>query len=188
MAILPIIIEPDPRLGGVSPRLRQVSEPVEEVTDELRALAEDMFETVRDADGVGLAAPQVGILKRMVVIHIPADHEEEGSPEQRLVLINPQIVKAGGRETLIEGCLSFPDLVGEVERYSWTIVKATDLDGKSQRFRTRGLLARAVQHEIDHLDGILFFDRMEDINELFYLDDLVEEELEAAEESGSVTA
>lgn len=187
MAILPIVIEPDPRLSQLSPRLRQVSEPVDEITDDIRELAADMFETMKDADGVGLAAPQVGVLKRLVVIHIPEDHEEEGSPEQRLTLINPQIVKAGGRETLIEGCLSFPELAGEVERYSWVIVKATDIDGSSMRFRARGLLARAVQHEIDHLDGVLFFDRMDNIADLFYLDDLAEEEV-AAEESGSVTA
>lgn len=188
MAILPIIIEPDPRLGGISPALRQVSEPIDEITAEVRQLAEDMFETMKDAEGVGLAAPQVGVLQRLVVIHIPEGHEDEDSPERHYTLINPQIVKAGGRETLIEGCLSFPELAGEVERYSWVIVKATDPDGKSMRFRAKGLLARAVQHEIDHLDGILFFDRMENINELFYLDDLVEEEIPAVQESGSVTA
>lgn len=188
MAILPIVVEPDPRLGPVGPRLRQVSEPVDEITDEIRQLAADMHETVRDADGIGLAAPQVGVLKRLVVIYVPEGHEEEGSPEREYTLVNPQIVKAGGRDSLVEGCLSFPDLVGEVERYSWAIVKATDIDGKNLRFRARGLLARAIQHEIDHLDGILFFDRMDNINELFYLDELDEEEMAVAEESGSVTA
>lgn len=168
MAHLKVITEPDPRYASPSDRLRQKSEPVTSFDESLRKLAADMHETMAEEHGVGLAAPQVGILKRMVVIHIPEDYGEEGDPEQTLTLVNPEILKAGGRELDFEGCLSFPDLIGEVPRYGWVNVRAQDEYGKSRRFKARGILARVIQHEIDHLDGVLFFDRMDDWSTLGY--------------------
>ena len=168
MARLKVITEPDPRYATISPRLRQQSEPVTSFDDGLRKLTEDMHETMDLEHGVGLAAPQVGILQRVIVIHVPEDYGEEGQPEQRLSLVNPEIIKAGGSELDFEGCLSFPDLTGEVPRYKWVNVRAQDVTGKPMRFKARGILARILQHEIDHLDGILFFDRMEDWSTLGY--------------------
>lgn len=168
MALLNIVIEPDPRYGEVSRRLRQKSAPVDVIDDSVRQLAADLFETMHDANGVGLAAPQVGILKRMAVIHVPAGYDEDEDEEVNLVLINPEVVRAGGQTVGPEGCLSFPDLVGEVSRYTTVTVKARGLDGKSYKVKARGVLAVALQHEIDHLDGILFFDRMPDYSGLYY--------------------
>jgi peptide deformylase len=160
MAHLRVITEPDPRYATPSDRLRQKSEPVTSFDDALRKLAADMHETMAEEHGVGLAAPQVGILKRMVVIHIPEDYGEEGDPEQTLTLVNPEILKAGGREMDYEGCLSFPDLIGEVPRYAWVNVRTQDEHGQSRRFKARGILARVIQHEIDHLDGVLFLQHL----------------------------
>lgn len=189
MATLPIIIEPDPRYNKISNRLRQPSEPVEEITDDIRELVEAMRETMMDAVGVGLAAPQVGVYQRIVTIYVPEDYQEEGSPEMHFTLINPEIVKAGGRQSDLEGCLSFPDLVGEVDRYGWVIVKYLDLDGNKQRMRAKGTLAQIFQHEIDHLDGVLFFDRMDSVGDVFHIDELRREsaEEEEAEAEAAVT-
>jgi peptide deformylase len=168
MALLKVITEPDPRVSKGSGRLREVSKPVTSFDARLRQLAIDMHETMAEENGVGLAAPQVGILERMVVIHVPEGYGDEDQEEQTLTLVNPEIVKAGGRDYDYEGCLSFPDLIGEVPRYTWVNVKAQDETGKALRFRARGILARIIQHEIDHLDGVLFFDRMEDWSTLGY--------------------
>ena len=168
MARLKVITEPDPRYATPSDRLRQKSQPASGVDDSLRKLAADMHETMAEERGVGLAAPQVGILTRLVVIHVPEDYDEEGDPEQTLTLINPEIIKAGGNEYDFEGCLSFPDMIGEVPRYKWVNVRALDETGKARRFKARGILARIIQHEIDHLDGVLFFDRMDDWSTLGY--------------------
>jgi peptide deformylase len=168
MAKLKIITEPDPRYGKVSQRLRQKSARIEAVDDDVKQLASDMFDAMLRANGVGLAGPQVGVLRRLVVIQVPEGYEHEDDPELNLVLINPEIVKAGGKDIGPEGCLSFPDLVGDVQRYATVVVKAGDLDGNELRIKARGMLARALQHEIDHLDGILFFDRMEDFSSLRY--------------------
>lgn len=168
MTRLNVITEPDPRISKPSPKLRQKSTPVTSVDRAIRKLVDDMHETMLAENGVGLAAPQIGILKRVVVIHVPEDYEEEGSPEQTLTLINPEVIKAGGNELDFEGCLSFPDLTGEVSRYRWVNVRALDADGKPLRFKARGILARIIQHEIDHLDGVLFFDRMDDWSTLGY--------------------
>ena len=182
MAILELVIEPDPRYNRISDRLRQKSEPVSEVTPELQQLARDMHETMLAEAGVGLAAPQIGRNIRLVVIHLPKGYQDEIDEEVNLTLFDPEIVKAGGRETDYEGCLSFPDLVGPVERYSWVIVKGQDEDGKKVRFRAKGILARVLQHEIDHLDGVLFFDRMDSLGLLFY-----PHEVEAGEEEAEET-
>lgn len=176
MARLKVITEPDPRYARGSDRLRQISEPVTSFDEALRKLAASMHETMAEERGVGLAAPQVGIVKRMVVIHIPAGYHEEDQPEETLTLVNPEILKAGGRDYDYEGCLSFPDLIGEVPRYGWVNVRAQDETGKALRFRARGILARVVQHEIDHLDGVLFFDRMDDWTTLGYVPDSEEAE------------
>jgi len=149
--------------------------PIKNFTPALRALAADMFETMHAANGVGLAAPQIGITQRMTVIWIPAEVEErpDGStvelePEQNYVLINPEVVKISDKEEFgQEGCLSLPGRYGDVPRAAWVTVDYQDLDGKRQRIRKAGgLLGRALQHEIDHLDGVLFTERMRDLSTL----------------------
>ncbi|MDQ3548581.1 MAG: peptide deformylase [Chloroflexota bacterium] len=168
MPALKIIIEPDPRHGTISQRLRKKSLPVETIDDGVRSLARDMFATLMDASGVGLAAPQVGIYKRLIVVYLPAGYDNEDDPEISLALVNPEIQRAGGRNVEAEGCLSFPDLYGDVQRYANVTVRTQDIDGNTLKIKARGLLARVLQHEIDHLDGILYFDRMEDYSSLRY--------------------
>ena len=140
MALLPILSFPDPRL-------RTIAKPVEEVTDEIRQLAADMLETMYASNGVGLAAVQVGILKRVVVIDIG-----EGPME----LVNPEITMEEGEQQESEGCLSLPGKYGITSRPKKVQVKAQDRNGKWQVFTGEDLKARAFCHEIDHLDGILF--------------------------------
>jgi peptide deformylase len=140
------------------PVLRKPAADVEVFDEALEALVQDMFETMYHAEGVGLAAPQIGISRRVLVADVRA--REESQPG-RIALVNPQVLRFGeelDRET--EGCLSMPGLEEVVER-SWTIeVKALNLEGKPVHFEADGLLARCLQHEIDHLDGILFLDRV----------------------------
>lgn len=142
MAILPIQL-----LG--QPVLRERAEPVTEFDEELRALIDDMYETMDAALGAGLAANQIGLARRVAVI----DAEEE-----RFVMVNPRIVEAGGKVRSEEGCLSIPELYGEVERSERIVLEAQDALGATFRKELEGLPARAVQHEIDHLDGVLFID------------------------------
>ena len=144
MALLPLHL-----LG--SPVLRQRSDEVEKVDDEVRALVESMFETMDAAKGVGLAANQIGIARRIAVI------DADG---QRIALINPRIVSAEGRATAEEGCLSIPDMYADVTRPERVVLEALDAEGRPYRLEVDALAARAVQHEIDHLDGILFFDHL----------------------------
>jgi peptide deformylase len=134
-----------------SPVLREASKPVAVVDDEVRQFIGDLFETMHAARGVGLAANQVGVARRVAVVE--ADME-------RLVLVNPRIVEASGDETAEEGCLSIPDIYGDVTRPDRVVVEALDENGASYRRELTGLPARAVQHEIDHLDGILFLDHL----------------------------
>ena len=134
-----------------SPVLRDQSREVTAVDDEVRRLVADLFETMYAARGIGLAANQVGVARRVAVVH---------ADEERLVLVNPQIVEASGRETGEEGCLSIPDLVGDVTRAERIVLEALDQHGTPYRRELSGLPARAVQHEIDHLDGILFLDHL----------------------------
>ncbi len=155
MAILDIVLEGDPRLRQKATKIRQVD-------DSLRKLAQDMHETMLDAPGVGLAAPQVGVPRRLIVVHVPEGYEEEDDPGLTLTLVNPEIVKAQGRELGLEGCLSIPGWVGEVPRFDAITVKALNLDNRDVRIKVQGYAARVLQHEIDHLDGILFVDRVED--------------------------
>ena len=144
MPILPIHL-----LG--SPVLREASAPVAEVTEEVRRLVDDMFETMDAAEGVGLAANQVGLALRVAVV------DAEGS---RFAMINPVIREASGKESEEEGCLSIPDVYAEVTRPERVVLEAVGRDGLPIRIEAGGLLARAIQHEIDHLDGILFLDRL----------------------------
>jgi peptide deformylase len=144
----------------------------------LRQLVDDMIETMRDSGGVGLAAPQVGILRRLIVIEQPAEMEEledgtlrELNPSQLFVMVNPEIIKTS-EETfgVQEGCLSLPGRYGEALRYTWVTVKYQDVDGKEHRLRhseaTPYHVGHIVQHEIDHLDGVLFTERLTDISTL----------------------
>ncbi len=143
--------------------LRKKSREVEEVDDKIRELLKDMDETMHAANGVGLSAVQVGILKRVVVIDVDYD----GRPS--LKLINPVIVKSKGSEECQEGCLSFPNKFAKVIRPTEVTVKALNENGKEITIKGKGLLAEALCHEIDHLDGILFIDRMEE-GTLEYID------------------
>lgn len=141
------------RLLG-DPVLREKCEPVEAVDDEVRALIEDLQETMYDADGIGLAAPQVGVALRVFVYDV---REEEHRPG---ILINPRIVASSGSVRESEGCLSIPDLTEVVERHERVVVEGLDADGQPVRLEADGLLSRCLQHESDHLDGVLFFDRI----------------------------
>jgi peptide deformylase len=155
MALLPIIETPDPIL-------RQISRPIEEVTDELRALIDDMFETMYAAPGIGLAAIQVGVPKRLLVIDLQEPEEEGGEPvRDPLVFINPEIVQASDTlQIYSEGCLSVPDMYAEVERPDRITARWLDRDGKAHEEELDGLLAICLQHEMDHLEGILFIDHL----------------------------
>lgn len=138
-----------------SPVLRQRAQPVSPADPEIRQLVDDLFETMRAAKGVGLAANQVGVAQRVAVVDVG---EESGPP---LVLVNPRIVEIGDEsETAEEGCLSIPDIFSDVDRAHTIVLEALDRDGQPYRITVSGFKARAVQHEIDHLDGILFLDRL----------------------------
>ncbi len=153
MALLPIITAPDPRL-------KTISTPVAEITDEVREQIADMFETMYDAPGIGLAAIQVGIQKRMLVVDVIGKNSSEGEP-QPIAIINPEITWVSDDDaTYEEGCLSVPQHYADVVRPAEITVKYQDLDGETQELTADGLLATCIQHEIDHLDGILFVDHI----------------------------
>ncbi len=135
--------------------LSKVSKPIEVIDEKIKELAKDMMETMHKYDGLGLAGPQVGILKRIIVI----DLYEEG---MQFTLINPVIVKTKGEQLVDEGCLSFPNKFGKVKRPREVVVEALDIDGKKVRLEGRDLLAQALCHEIDHLNGNLFIDKVEE--------------------------
>jgi peptide deformylase len=134
------------------PILQQPTEKVVEFNDELRALAEDMFESMYKAVGIGLAAPQIGVSKRITVI----DLSNQKNPEEKLVLVNPEIIHREGKQNEEEGCLSLPDIRDKVSRAAKVKIRAQNLEGNWFEMEGTELLARAFQHEIDHLDGILF--------------------------------
>lgn len=144
-------------------RLQQKSLYVEKVDDEILDLIEDMFETMYKANGVGLAAVQIGILKRLIVISVPDfDNEEEEKPDFKLALINPEIIwHSEDKEILEEGCLSFPEIRDDVARYKNIKVKYVDTNGEEQILEANGYIAKVLQHEIDHTNGITFIDRLE---------------------------
>lgn len=149
MAVREILVYPDPRL-------REMAEPVAVVDDEIRTLVEDMAETMYAAPGVGLAANQIGVLKRVFVIDI-ADEEE---PSNLMVFINPEIIDTTGTQTYQEGCLSFPGGSEEIKRAERVRVRALDVNGKAFELEAEGLLAVAIQHENDHLNGVLMIDKL----------------------------
>lgn len=145
-------------------RLRRKSKPIRKFDANLRRLADDMVETMRESHGVGLAAPQIGLNERLIVVEMPEENFEEDPQAGRLyVIVNPEIVRArGDKEAGDEGCLSIPGYIGEVERYPQVTIKGQDVFGKPIRVKTFDYLARIFQHEIDHLDGVLFIDHIED--------------------------
>ncbi|WP_170342688.1 peptide deformylase [Ruegeria arenilitoris] len=144
-----ILIHPDPRL-------KKVCAPVDDLSDELRTLADDMLETMYDAPGIGLAAPQIGVLERLIVLDCV---KEEGATPRPLVMFNPEIISASDETSVYEeGCLSIPDQFAEVTRPAEVEVVWMDQNGKAQRETFDGLWATCVQHEIDHLNGKLFID------------------------------
>ena len=150
MALLPILTAPDPRL-------KKKSLPVAAVDAEVRQLMDDMLETMYAAPGIGLAAPQVGALKRVIVLDIDREETKSGP----LFMANPEIVEASDEDVIYEeGCLSVPDHYSDVARPEKVRVRYLDRDGKQQELACEGLLATCVQHEIDHLDGILFIDHI----------------------------
>jgi peptide deformylase len=138
------------------PVLSQPGEPVTEFNAELAKLAEDMFETMYAAQGIGLAAPQVAVSRRLTVIDLSMGKD----PDQKIILVNPEVILREGRQYEEEGCLSFPEIREKVVRAAQVRVRAQDLNGKWFEMDGEELLARAFQHEIDHLDGMLFIFRM----------------------------
>ncbi|MFG1358619.1 peptide deformylase [Xanthobacter pseudotagetidis] len=150
MSIRPILILPEPKL-------RAISKPIEKIDGEVRKLVEDMFETMYDAPGIGLAAIQVGVERRVVTI----DTAREGEDKKPIALINPEIVAASDELSVYsEGCLSIPEYYEEVERPARVAIRFMDLEGKLREMEADGLFATCVQHEIDHLNGVLFIDHL----------------------------
>jgi peptide deformylase len=149
------------------PRLKEVSEPLCGVDDDLRKLAEEMIQVMYDEPGIGLAAPQVGHAIRMVVID--TDWSDEGKEKNPAVIINPEILERDGKIAWEEGCLSVPDFTAEVERSEHIVVQYEDLDGKQVTEDVTGLRAVCFQHEIDHLDGVLFIDRISRLRRSLYV-------------------
>ena len=165
MAALEIVTVPDPILSVKARSIPKVSRRV-------RRLACDMLETMVAASGVGLAAPQVGVRKRVIVVDVGEDP---------IVLVNPEIAAAEEEQVGLEGCLSVPDLVGEVRRAAWVVVNGLNLQGRPVTVEGKALLARVLQHEVDHLDGILFIARLTDPTRLWRVS-----ELSAAAEKAAV--
>jgi peptide deformylase len=147
MALLPIVHFPDPRL-------KTMAEPITHIDATIKKLAEDMYETMYHERGVGLAANQVGILQRIFVMDVSDNRN------QRICAINPEIISREGLYTEYEGCLSFPGAYDKIERASKLRFKALDIDGNPYEMDAEGLMAQCVQHEIDHLNGMIFVDRL----------------------------
>jgi peptide deformylase len=155
-------------LTSEHPALRQKAKKVKKFDASTQKLIDDMLETMRDANGLGLAAPQIGVGLRVIVIEVPKDKEEPNAGEQ-VILVNPELVKAEGEQFGEEGCLSIPGYVGLVRRAMKVTVKGLNRKGKEVRVKGEKLLARALLHEMDHLDGVLFTDRLEKPEDLFRL-------------------
>jgi peptide deformylase len=173
MAILPILEAPDPRL-------RTISSPVEGVDDDLRRLIDDMFETMYAAPGIGLAAIQVGVPKRVLVIDLQEEQGEDGKPIRNpRLFINPELFDPSEEHSVYEeGCLSVPDQYAEVERPARIHARWLDRDGVSHEQEMDGLLATCLQHEMDHLEGVLFIDHLSRLKR-----DMVLKKLEKARRS-----
>tara|TARA_Y100001970_G_scaffold184735_1_gene224720 strand:- start:904 stop:1428 length:525 start_codon:yes stop_codon:yes gene_type:complete len=163
-----IVIEPDPIL-------RKESEPVEKVDDELRRLLDDMLETMYAAPGIGLAAVQVGILKRLIVIDISKDKEKKDP----LFLINPKIISKSKQTSIYEeGCLSLPGHFAEIERPAECQINFIDYNGKKKEIKANGLLSTCIQHEVDHLNGVLFIDYLSKLKKDMIIKKLVKHKKE----------
>lgn len=160
MALRPVLQFPDPRL-------KRVSQPITAITDEIRTLAADMLEVMYDEPGIGLAAPQVGEAIRLIVLD--TEWTEEGASRDPTVIVNPEITERDGTISWTEGCLSVPDYQADVERANRVRVSGRDLDGKPVEHEAVGLRAVCFQHEIDHLDGILFIDRISRLKRSLYV-------------------
>ncbi|MBK7951032.1 MAG: peptide deformylase [Deltaproteobacteria bacterium] len=160
MPLREVVLFPDPRL-------KLVSKPIGEITDEIRMLAADMIEVMYDEPGIGLAAPQVGASVRMFVIDTEWSDDEVG--RHPTVVLNPEISEREGRITWDEGCLSVPDYNAVVERDAKITLRGLDLEGKPIVERAEGLRAVCIQHEVDHLDGILFIDRISRLKRSLYV-------------------
>ena len=160
MALREIVKFPDPRL-------KQVCAPIAEITNEHRELARDMIEVMYDEPGIGLAAPQVGECIRLVVVD--TDWTEEDTERNAMVVVNPEILEPEGKITWNEGCLSVPDFTADVERAERVLLRGTDLDGNPIEERLEDLKAVCFQHEIDHLDGVLFIDRISRLKRSMYV-------------------
>ncbi|MBW2314278.1 MAG: peptide deformylase [Deltaproteobacteria bacterium] len=161
MALREVLQFPDPRL-------KQVSEPVSEVTDEIRELARDMCDVMYDEPGIGLAAPQLGESIRLIVVDTEWTEDEEAERDP-LVLVNPEIVAREGTLTWSEGCLSVPDYTADIERAARVSLRAHDLDGKPVEIEADEIQAVCFQHEIDHLDGVLFIDHISRLKRSLYV-------------------
>lgn len=156
MSLRKIVTLPDPVL-------RRKARPLTKIDKDLGILVDDMVETMREAPGVGLAAPQIGLSERLIVVEYyerEEDEENEDAPKKVWAVINPEIVKTSEEKLMgVEGCLSIPGLLGEVERHAEVQVKGLNRHGKPMKIKAKGWLARIFQHEIDHLNGVLFPDR-----------------------------
>ena len=157
MAILPICHFPDDSV------LRKKAKRVSSIDSSIQRLINDMVETMQDADGVGLAAPQVGVSLRVAVLQMPG--------EEPIAIINPAIVKRGGEQEVTEGCLSIPGLYGQLKRSASVTVKGQDDKGRAIRIKATGLMAEALEHEIDHLNGILYIDHIESQDKLHKIEE-----------------
>ena len=157
--------------------LRQVAKRVPRVDESIVRLLDDLTETMHDAHGAGLAAPQIGVSLRACVV--------KGEQGQPVALVNPELVKAEGTQVGYEGCLSIPGMIGEVERADMVVVKGLGRRGKPIRVRASGFTARAYQHEIDHLNGVLFTDKLTSLDTLRHVDDAVEGEASVEPELAS---
>ena len=167
MALLPIITAPDPRL-------KQVADPVDRVDEDVRQLMDDMLETMYAAPGIGLAAPQVGVLKRVIVVDVSP--REEGAAPEPLQMANPELIEVSDDDiTWNEGCLSVPEHYADVVRPAGCRVRYLDREGEIREVDAEGVLAVCIQHEIDHLDGILFIDHISALKRNMILRKLLKE-------------
>ena len=179
MAVLPIRILGDPVLRQKAKRVRNIDASIQQLID-------DMIETMHDAPGVGLAANQVGVLLRVIVIEVPEEEDEDRTSDrdswQLYTLINPQIVKRSGERMLDEGCLSIPGYKAQVPRSVNVTVKGLNRDGKEVRIKAKdNLLAEALEHEIDHINGVVYVDHLESMDELVKLEEEEPEDAQATD-------
>lgn len=187
MSVRPIVLSDNPLL-------RQKSRHVRRVSPALQQLIDDMVETMRAANGIGLAAIQIGVPERIIVVEVPEENEDEDGenprPRRLYAVINPELArKSRAMEDGVEGCLSIPDWAGEVPRHAAVTVKGLDRQGRRLRVKAEGLLARVFQHEIDHCNGVLFIDHIEDPEKIWRVPKGEEEAAEVAQEApGGVAA